>query len=242
MRNIRLVVEYEGTSYSGWQRQNNGRTIQGTIEEALHRLIQEEVNIIGAGRTDAGVHARGQVANFRSGTHLPLRDVRNGLNALLPDDIVIHAAEEVPYDFHARFGARERCYSYTINRLPTALMRSFVWHVSYELQPDVMRWCAASIIGEHDFSSFCKSAAEVDNYRCVVQSATWEADDPLIRFTIRADRFLHGMVRALVGTMVDVGRGYRTVGEFVSLLEARDRTMAGPAAPASGLVLESVTY
>ena len=140
MRNIKLLLEYDGTEYSGWQRQERDRTIQGVLEDAAFRLLQEKVNIIGAGRTDAGVHATGQVANFRCGTQLSLVDIGRGLNALLPEDIIVRSTEDVSEDFHARFGARERTYSYTITRTPTAIMRRYRWHVSYELEIDGMRW------------------------------------------------------------------------------------------------------
>ncbi len=242
MRNIKIFCEYDGTEYSGWQRQENGRTIQGEIENALRRILQEDVGLIGAGRTDAGVHARGQVANFRSSNRLPLDELRHGLNALLPADIVIRSAEDVPSEFHARFSARERSYTYTISRMPTAIMRNYVWHVSYELDVDSLRWAAAATLGDHDFTSFCKSASEVDNFRCVIRAARWDVEGPLLRFTVRADRFLHGMVRALVGTMVDVGRKHTSLEDFVALLEKKDRRLAGPAAPPQGLVLESVSY
>lgn len=242
MRNIKLLIEYEGTHYSGWQRQEDSPTIQGEIERALKIILREETGIIGAGRTDAGVHAKGQVANFRSGTPLQCADIKHGLNGLLPEDIVIREAEEVAIDFHSRFSARERLYTYTITRDPVALLRNCTWHLNYDLHIDVMRWAAAAILGAHDFSSFCKTASEVDHHRCTVNAATWESDGTLLRFTIRADRFLHGMVRALVGTMVDVGRNYTPLEEFVSLLEQGDRSKAGMAAPAKGLVLDGVFY
>jgi tRNA pseudouridine38-40 synthase len=242
MRNIKLLIEYDGTKYCGWQRQENGPTIQAEIENVLTKVLQENINIIGAGRTDAGVHARGQVANFRTESPLGLGEIQNALNGLLPEDIVVHAVHEVPIDFHARYSAKERTYSYYITRRPSALTRSFSWHVKYDLKIDIMRWAAASIVGVHDFESFCKANSDVDHHRCNVMAARWEYEDTTLRFTIRADRFLHGMVRALVGTMVDVGRGYMPLDEFVKILEKKNRSEAGQAAPAKGLVLEEVVY
>ncbi|MBI4810457.1 MAG: tRNA pseudouridine synthase A, partial [Ignavibacteriales bacterium] len=153
MRNIKLLIEYDGRSYVGWQRQENGKSIQGEIESVLKNILQEEVNLIGAGRTDAGVHARGQVANFRTETKLDLHEIRSGLNGLLPDDIVIHEVEEVPIDFHARYSAKERYYSYLITKNPSALMRHFSWLVKYRLDVELMRQAVKVILGKHDFES-----------------------------------------------------------------------------------------
>ncbi len=242
MRNIKLLIEYDGTNYCGWQRQENGLTIQAEIENVLSKVLQENVSIIGAGRTDAGVHARGQVANFRTETSLELKEIHSALNGLLPEDIVIHSVEDVHIDFHARYSAKERVYSYCITQRPTALTRLYSWHLNYNLKLDVMRWAAASIIGVHDFESFCKANSEVDHHRCNVMAAQWECEDARLKFTIRADRFLHGMVRALVGTMVNVGRGYTRLEEFVKILEKKNRSEAGQAAPAKGLVLEEIVY
>lgn len=242
MRNIKLLIEYDGTRYCGWQRQEHGQTIQGEIENVLARALQENVDLIGAGRTDSGVHARGQVANFRTETSLELSKIHDALNGLLADDIVVHDAQEVPLEFHARYSAKERVYSYRIARRPSAFTRFSTWHVKYDLKLDVMRGAAASIVGVHDFESFCKVNSNVDHHRCNVQSAWWECSGANLTFTIRADRFLRGMVRALVGTMVDVGRGYTPIEEFLKILERKSRSAAGQAAPAKGLVLEEVVY
>jgi tRNA pseudouridine38-40 synthase len=242
MRNIKLLLEYDGTNYSGWQRQDNGRTIQGEIESVLSRILQETVNVIGAGRTDAGVHARRQVANFRTESRLGNHELQGGLNGLLTDDIVVHEVTEVPLEFHARFNAKERAYSYRIVAEPTALLRKYSWYVKYQLNVDTMRWAAMSILGMHDFESFCKADSNVEHHRCTVHHACWLKEDTSLTFTISADRFLHGMVRALVGTMVDVGRGYLPIEKFLNVLEKKDRTEAGMTAPARGLVLENVVY
>lgn len=242
MRNIKLLLEYDGTSYVGWQRQANGKSIQGEIEDVLCKILQEKVNVIGAGRTDAGVHARGQVANFRTETSLSIEEIQNGLNGLLPDDIVVHNAEEVPPEFHARYSAKERVYSYLITVKPLALMRHYAWYVRYSLDVDSMNSAAQAIIGTHDFVSFSKADSKVNDYQCTVLCSRWPMIDSTFLYEIRANRFLHGMVRALVGTMVDVGRGYITCDEFVNILQKKDRKEAGMAAPAKGLVLESVVY
>ncbi|HTK83236.1 MAG TPA: tRNA pseudouridine(38-40) synthase TruA [Bacteroidota bacterium] len=242
MRNIRLIVEYDGTNYCGWQRQENGPTIQGEVEAALAKIFQEQITINGAGRTDAGVHARGQVANFRADIQMAPAAILRALNGLLPPDIVIRAADEVSFDFHARYSARERSYSYSISRKPSALNRHFTWELNYDLKVDPMRWAAASIVGTHDFESFCKANSDVEHHRCTVLAARWDENVDELKFSIRADRFLHGMVRALVGTMVNVGRSYTPLEEFVRILEKKNRSEAGQAAPAKGLMLEEVVY
>lgn len=242
MRNIKLLIEYDGTSYVGWQRQENGKSIQAEIECVLKMILQEDVNLIGAGRTDAGVHARGQVANFRTETKLDLYEIKGGLNGLLPDDIAIHEVEEVPIDFHARYSAKERYYSYLITKDPSALMRHFSWFVKYRLDVELMQQATKAILGKHDFESFCKVNSEVDHHVCDVKSAEWIVEGQLLWFRISADRFLHGMVRSLVGTMVDVGRGYLSFSDYLSIMEKKNRAEAGMSAPAKGLVLEKVIY
>lgn len=242
MRNIKLVLEYEGTNYVGWQQQENGRTIQGELKSVLEQILQEHINLVGAGRTDAGVHARGQVANFRTESKVEPEQIKGGLNGLLADDIVIHSVEEVPLDFHARHSAKERVYVYQISVTPLALERHFYWHVKYSLDIDAMERAAHSIIGTHDFESFCKADTETNHYRCNVTLSTWTLREAKLNYEIHADRFLHGMVRSLVGTIVDVGRGYTTLEEFEKICGRKNRKEAGMSAPARGLVLERVIY
>ena len=242
MRNIKILIEYDGTNYSGWQRQDNARTIQGEIEEVLLKIFREKVGIAGAGRTDAGVHARGQVANFRTKTDRKNREIEASLNALLPEDIAIRDVAEVAPDFHARFSARERCYSYLITRRPSAILRNYSWRVGYKLDVELMKKSATALTGSKEYGSFCTGRSEVGDVRCTVASACWEEQDSSLLFTIRSNRFLHGMVRSLVGTMVNVGRGYTTLDDFLGMLAKNDRREAGPAAPPAGLVLESVIY
>jgi len=241
-RNIRILIEYDGTEYSGWQRQAGDPTVQEAVETALTGLLREEVAVTGAGRTDAGVHARGQVANFRSNTLMECGQIARGVNALLESDIAVLKCDEVPDSFHARFNAVARRYAYTISTVPTALERGRVWQLRYNLDPDPMCVAASIVIGRHDFSSFCRTGADVRHHICEVRQASWTEEGAKLMFLITADRFLHGMVRALVGTMVDVGRGFISVAEFQAVLDGRNRTLAGPAAPPAGLVLEEVYY
>jgi tRNA pseudouridine38-40 synthase len=242
IRNIKLIVEYDGTNYVGWQRQQNGKSIQGEIEFVLNQILQEEISVTGAGRTDSGVHAKGQVANFRTSTNRTLDEVHRGLNGLLPDDIVIHMVEEVPFEFHARFSAKERYYSYTISKQPSALLRKYCWQLNYQLDLGLLERTADYIIGEHDFESFCKANSDVEHHRCKIIRSEWVTNNDILLFNIGADRFLHGMVRALVGTMVDVSRGYTSYDQFISIFEKKNRSEAGSAAPPRGLILEKVVY
>ena len=242
MRTIRLTIEYDGRAYVGWQRQRNGVSVQEELERSLAQVLQQGTKVVGAGRTDSGVHARGQVVHFKTRNLMPVRQIRKGLNAVLPRDIVVREAEEVEAGFHARHSAKERAYRYYVSTVPTALNRERCWVVFPKLHVSPMRECAEFVKGAHDFASFAKKGSVRDSSMCSVKSARWIRQGPLLVFEIRANRFLHGMVRSLVGTMVEVGRGRRTVDEFKRVLDARDRKLAGPAAPAQGLVLEEVLY
>ncbi|MGA9115258.1 MAG: tRNA pseudouridine(38-40) synthase TruA [Bacteroidota bacterium] len=242
MRNLKLVLEYDGSRFAGWQIQARERTVQGEIRSVLRKLLGEEVQLHGAGRTDAGVHARAQAANFRTSSHLPASTIQRALNALLPEDIAVVGAEDVAADFHARYSARWRIYSYTLTRRRTPLGRHALWVVTCPLEVERMQRLAAKVRGEHDFRSFCTSASEVKGFRCTVADSFWTETGEHLVFEIRANRFLHGMVRALVGTMVDAGRGHLAGDSFEAILAGGDRRLAGPAAPAKGLVLERVLY
>jgi tRNA pseudouridine38-40 synthase len=242
MRNIKLTLEYDGTEFVGWQMQPNGRSVQGELEKALAQLLQESVKTIGAGRTDAGVHARGQVANFRTNTAMGIDELKRGSNALLPEDVVVLAVEEVPLDFHARYGATSRSYSYQILRRPSALQRHFAWHVGFQLDLSLLSMCAETLIGEHDFGSFSKNGSSAGDHRCRVTKARWVYDGDMLIFEITSNRFLYGMVRALVGTMVDVARGHRSQNDWKTLVATPRGSEPGMSAPARGLFLDSVTY
>lgn len=242
MRTLKLIIEYDGTDFVGWQSQVNGRAVQDEIEKALRQVLNEEVRITGAGRTDAGVHARGQVAGLQTHSTVSTEKLHTALNGLLPRDICIHSVEEAVTSFHARFDAVEREYSYTIRFTPSALDRRTSWHVKYTLSPELLHAVATEVVGKHDFTSFCKHEHEVENRVCTVIRSAWTACPGGMVYHIAADRFVHGMVRSLVGTMVDISRGHFSVDAFREILEKRDRCAGGTAAPAVGLVLEKVTY
>jgi tRNA pseudouridine38-40 synthase len=243
MRNIKIVLEYDGTDFVGWQRQANGRSVQEELETVLRLLTDEFVTVTGAGRTDAGVHARGQVANFKIESSISMNDLQRALNGLLSDEIVVHSAEEVPDKFSARYSARERFYRYFISRTPTAIERKYCWQLFYPLNVEMMNRASSLVLQTKDFQSFCKANSGVDNYLCTIVEAQWnETSSRELVFSIRANRFLHGMVRALVGTLVDVGREHISIEEFKEIIDAKDRQSAGMAAPPQGLFLEEVVY
>jgi tRNA pseudouridine38-40 synthase len=242
MRDIKLVLEYDGTHFVGWQFQKNGRSVQEEISRVLQQVVQEPVTITGAGRTDSGVHARGQVASFQTSSSMSTGSLLAALNGLLPEDICILSVEDAPAGFNARFDARERAYRYYLGFRPSAIGRQYHWHVRYALDVEKMNHVAAMIVGEHDFASFCRFEAEVRHYRCTIAVSRWIPAPGQLTYEVRADRFLHGIVRALVGTMVDIGRGYTRAYEFGEILEAKDRRRAGMAAPPQGLFLEEVLY
>ncbi|MYF99761.1 tRNA pseudouridine(38-40) synthase TruA [Candidatus Poribacteria bacterium] len=249
MRNIKLILEYEGTNYCGWQTQPNLPTIQGTIEKSLTQLTNTPTQIVGAGRTDTGVHAEGQVANFHTASEIPTVAFQKGLNAILPSDIVVSAANEVPANFHARFKATSRRYRYTILNRPyrsALLWRTCHFHPK-ELDVDSIDTICKSIFGRRDFSSFQKTGSNRINPICeVIDAGCWKNDE-FVYIEIEADSFLRGMVRAIVGTALkctkDVsGNVDRACNQFHRILKAKDRSVAGTSAPANGLALIRVKY
>ncbi|MGC9194767.1 MAG: tRNA pseudouridine(38-40) synthase TruA [Syntrophobacteraceae bacterium] len=244
-RNIKLVVEYDGGGYHGWQRQAGCLTIQEVIESRLGIMLGQRVGINASGRTDAGVHAKGQVINFRVRTRLSAEEIQKGLNSLLPDDIAVIAAQEVPRSFHARFSALSKVYEYHIlNRLaPTALLRKYLWHVRNPLAVAPMRECLKIVCGKNDFSAFMASGSPVSSTSRTMLRAELENLGPdRLKFTFEADGFLRHMVRNLTGTLVEVGKGKKTTTDFERILKSGDRKQAGITAPGRGLYLMSVNY
>lgn len=243
-RNLKLTIEYQGTRYHGWQIQPNGTSIQEKIEEVLERLTGHRPKVIGSGRTDAGVHAEGQVAHFRTQSHMDCKILQRGMNALLPGDIVILKVEEADEDFHALFSAKGKTYRYVIlNRFhPSAFERHRCWHISRRLDWKVMREAAEPLIGLHDFSAFRASDCCAKNPVREVRGIEIRAEDDWISIMVSANGFLKYMVRNIVGTLVEVGRGKMAPEDVQKILDSRDRTRAGPTAPARGLFLVSVDY
>jgi tRNA pseudouridine38-40 synthase len=244
-RNFRLVLEYDGAGYHGWQRQQGVLTIQEVVEARLEIMLGAPVRLRASGRTDAGVHARGQVANFYAHTALQPEQLWRGLNSLLPDDIVVLSLTEAANAFHARFMATSKTYQYRILNRPvrSALERNFAWHIRRPLALEPMRACLALITGSHDFAAFMASGSTVTStVRHLFRAELTAADDHHRVFAFEGNGFLRQMVRNLVGTIVEVGRGKLTPEDFQRILASRDRRQAGMTAPARGLYLMEVGY
>jgi tRNA pseudouridine38-40 synthase len=250
-RNIKLLIGYDGTDYSGWQRQHKSRTIQGEIEFFLKRMTQEDILLNGAGRTDAGVHADGMVAHFHTASRIPCGDLLRGLNAMLPGAIRVFSVEEVPFSFHARFSALGKHYAYKIftGKIHPPRLRLHTLHISSPLDLEAMRHCLTSILGPHDFSSFENSGTRDKTatsgrgaVRTIHAATLAEENTELITLNFYGDGFLRNMVRNLVGTLLEVGREKITPQEFTIILAGKNRALAGPTAPAHGLCLEKVVY
>jgi len=241
--NIRLVLEYDGAGFHGWQRQTELRTVQGELERKLSRILQEKVSLTGAGRTDAGCHASFQVANFRTESSMPLEKMAHAVNGLMREEVVVLDIDRVADDFNARFSALSRTYKYLVATRPTALQRGRAWKVGKSLVLKRMNAACSDLLGKRDFSGFCKKNERTDrNPVCEVFEAGWSPWDMGLEFTIRADRFMQGMVRMIVGTAIRIGTGAVLPGYVKQVLEGAENHRAGPVAPARGLCLVKVDY
>ena len=245
MRNIKLTIEYDGTNYAGWQRQSEDPTVQETIESALSGMTGEKIVLYGSGRTDSGVHALGQVANFKTKSAIKTGEFQKGLNSILPKDIVIINSEEAEDGFHAQFSSKSKVYVYKVLNRPhgTAIMRKRVWHIPYKLSLTRMSEAAAELQGEHDFNAFCQASPDVKStVRNVLSAEFKKTEGDILEFTIEADGFLKRMVRLIAGTLVQAGKERITPGEFLKILESGEKTKFVQAAPAWGLYLREVKY
>ena len=245
MRNFKMIVEYDGSAYCGWQRQENGLTIQQLLEEAIQLITGEKTTVIGSGRTDAGVHALNQVASFKCSTNLPLNNIYRGMNSVLPPDIVVKEMEEVEGSFHAQHDVKSKVYVYKIcnQRMRPALGRNFFWFIRFELDLALMREASRYLIGTHDFSCFCATGTDVkDRVRTIIGIEIKTCEDVLIEIKVEARGFLKYMVRNIIGTLVEVGRGKRKPEEMKVIIESKNRKIAGATAPACGLFLKEVKY
>ena len=248
-RNIKLVIEYEGTAFAGWQYQPQQRTVQGEIIQAIFRVTDQRVPLIGAGRTDAGVHALGQVANFKIDHKLEAERFRDAINYYLPDDIRIKESSEVDHGFHATRDARFRRYRYLLSDEKSAIYRNLRWENPASIDVDVLREAAAAIVGEHDFSPFCVVASRKEDNTCRIEQSKWRRVGPLLVYEIRGNRFLHSMIRSLVGAMVniaslkqDANSRNLTLERFRDIISAQTDERVVFTAPAHGLYLVSVEY
>lgn len=243
MKRYFVYFSYDGTAYHGWQIQPNGNSVQAELQRCLSTLLREEITVTGAGRTDAGVHARTMVAHFDTEQVLDGPQLTYKLNRILPNDIGVTDVNEVPSDLHARFSAVSRTYHYYIHQQKDPFLRAYSCELHYPLDFDKMNEAAAKLLTYTDFGAFCKSHADVKTTLCTVTRAQWVQQSPYSwYFEITANRFLRNMVRAVVGTLIDVGRGRLSIDDFCRIIEGKKRTDAGESMPAHALFLEEVSY
>ena len=243
MQRYFIYLSYDGTAYHGWQIQPNGNSVQEEMQRALSTLLRREIEIVGAGRTDAGVHARVMVAHFDSATDIDCRQLAYKLNRLLPRDIAVDRVAPVEEGMHARFSARKRTYHYYVHLHKNPFCRSYSCQLHYELDFGLMNRAAAHLLECSDFAAFCKVHTDVKTTICRVTEARWVDDgDGCWHFVISADRFLRNMVRAVVGTLIDVGRHRLTIEQFKAVVAGKNRSNAGESMPGNALFLENVEY
>ncbi len=243
VNNIKLVIEYDGTNYVGWQQQKNGITIHGKLSKAIERVVNEEVTLQGSGRTDAGTHAVGQVANFKTKSNIPIYNLVQAINSYLPKDIVVRAAKRVPEKFHSRYSAKSKIYCYTIlnSNIRDAIGRNYCLHYSTPLDIEKMQKASKVLVGRHDFSAF-KSKSEVLSSVRTIMKLEIKKKGKFLMFTVEADGFLYKMVRSIVGTLLEVGKGKMTIAEFKKIVKSGARAKAGNTVAANGLCLLKVKY
>lgn len=244
MKRVMLVVAYEGTNYCGWQVQPNGRTIEGELNQALGELLHEPIVVIGASRTDSGVHSKGNVAVFDTETQIPAEKLAFALNQRLPEDIVVQSSREVAPDFHPRHCNSRKTYEYRIlNRtMPLPSLRRDTYFYHFPLDVERMRQAAKCLVGEHDFKSFCSTAAVVETTVRMIYSLEVVRIDDVIAIRVTGSGFLYNMVRILAGTLIEVGAGKREPESVTEILLAHDRAAAGPTAPAHGLTMIGIEF
>jgi len=234
---------YDGTHYHGWQIQPNGITVQSELQRCLSLLLRDEIDVVGAGRTDAGVHARRMAAHFDIDQSLDTPLIVKKLNGLLPQDIAVYDIEQVADDLHARFSATSRTYHYYVHTQKSPFLRNYSLQIHYQLDYELMNEAGRILMEYDDFGAFCKAGSDVKTTICHVTHAQWHQTSPTEwYFEITANRFLRNMVRAVVGTLVEVGRGRMTLDDFRQVIEGKQRTQAGESMPAQALFLEDVTY
>lgn len=245
-RNIKLVIAYDGTDFHGWQTQPGVRTVQEELAGVLRRVVGHPLELIGASRTDAGVHARGQVANLHTSSPMPVDNLRRAIQDRLPEDVAIVQAREVPPDFHATRAARGKLYRYRLYHASARpvehLLNRYCWHVWYRLDLDVMRAAAAALIGQHDFAGFANQGSPRASTVRTIQRIEIERRAREVFIDVAGDGFLYNQVRIVVGTLIEIGRGHWPVTRTREIIESRERGLAGTTAPAQGLCLQWVRY
>lgn len=244
MKRVKMVVAYDGTNYCGWQIQPNGVTIEQKLNEALKHLLGEDIKVTGASRTDAGVHSLGNVCIFDTDTRMPAEKISYALNQRLPEDIVVQSSCEVPMDFHPRFSKSRKTYEYRIlnrkMRMPTRRLDTYFFH--YDLDVEAMQRAAEYLVGEHDFASFCAANAQSETSVRTIYSCEVFKEEDIITIRVKGNGFLYNMVRIIAGTLIKVGNGDIPAEQMKDIIEACDRSAAGPTAPAHGLTMIGLEY
>ncbi len=243
MNNIKLVIEYDGTNYAGWQQQKKEKTVQETLKKAIENVVNEKITLYGSGRTDAGAHALGQVANFKTKSNIPTSKLVQAINFYLPNDIVVKSARKVSGEFHSQYSTKSKIYRYTIlnNNTGSAINRNFCYYYNGDLNIEKMQKVSKALLGRHDFSAFKSKSDNVSNIRTIKKLEIKKKGKHLL-FTIEADGFLYKMVRSIVGTLLEVGKGKMTITEFKRVSRSGIRSLAGATVPAKGLCLLKVKY
>ena len=243
IRNLKFLISYDGSCFKGWQFQPNVRTVQGDIETQILKLFKnQKINLIGSGRTDSGVHANEQIASIKLKTDWKLDNIKNALNANLKDDVYIKEILNVDQNFHARFSAKERSYKYYVSNQYSPQSKLYVWNTKKKLDLKLLNQCSVLIGKNNDFTNFCKSKSEVKNKICNIFHSYWECEDEVFIYSVKANRFLHHMVRFLVGTMIEVSRGRIIIDDFKQMLNNQNTAYNPFCAPAKGLFLYKIGY
>lgn len=242
MKNYKLTIQYDGTNYSGWQIQKNSESIQQKITDAIEILLKEKVNLIGSGRTDSGVHAFGQVANFRTETEIDIYRFKHSLNSILPYDIVVSSMDEIDLGFHARYDAKKRTYLYLITQTRSPFYKNYSYFYPRKMDLEKLNVLSKLFLGEKDFTSFSKKNDKVENKNCTVYKTFWRQKGEIILFSIQASRYLHGMVRTIVGTLLHAQEQNHPEIFIEEIFNSQNREEAFEAVPAKGLFLYKVEY
>ena len=242
-KNFKITIEYDGTSYCGWQIQKNETTVQGVLKKSLENIVKKEsVNIIGSGRTDSGVHALGQVFNVKLETTMTQIQIVKAMNSTLPKDIRVISCEIVEDKFNARFSALNREYVYKIKKSSSAFDYNHYWNYPYEYEIKILKECAQAVLKQKNFYNFCRPSPDIENYNCTIYHSDWMIDNDILSYRVNANRFLHHMVRMLVGTMLEVSRGKILTNDFLDLFETNTNKKRVLTAPSKGLYLLKVNY
>lgn len=242
MKNYKLIIQYDGTNYSGWQIQKNSKSIQQEITEAIEVLLKDKVNLIGSGRTDSGVHAIGQTANFRTNSEIDIYRFKHSLNSILPADILVSAMDEVDAEFHARFDAKKRTYLYLLTQTRSPFYKNYSYFYPRKIDLQKLNLLCNLFLGEKDFTSFSKKNAEIENKNCNIYKAYWRQKGEVILFSIQASRYLHGMVRTIVGTLLNAQDQVDPETFIQEIFNSQNREEAFESVPAKGLFLYKVEY